>query len=99
MRENESRKDTIAFAAEVGQRLNSIHPFQDANGRTTRLITDWVLQRGGLPPAIYKDIKETEIVIFPRDLAGKNPAPGVPVETLTDAVERSLSLLKQSSTP
>ena len=31
----------------------TVHPFDDANGRTTRLVTDWLLARHGYPPAIY----------------------------------------------
>ncbi|MCF8825967.1 uridine 5'-monophosphate transferase XopAC [Xanthomonas campestris] len=41
----------IEFAAQLHQRLVSLHPFDDANGRTARLAMDWALQRHGLPPA------------------------------------------------
>ncbi|WP_269475487.1 XopAC/AvrAC family type III secretion system effector [Ralstonia pseudosolanacearum] len=41
----------VEFAAQLHQRLASLHPFQDANGRTARLAMDWALQRHGLPPA------------------------------------------------
>lgn len=41
----------VEFAAEVHQRLASLHPFEDGNGRTARLAMDWVLLRHGLPPS------------------------------------------------
>ena len=37
-----------AFAAH--RRLVDIHPFNDGNGRTTRLLMNLVLLRGGYPP-------------------------------------------------
>jgi hypothetical protein len=40
------------LAAMFDQRMISVHPYVDANGRTTRLMTDWLLARGGYPPAI-----------------------------------------------
>ncbi|WP_183133408.1 Fic family protein, partial [Pseudomonas cannabina] len=42
----------LALAAAAYKNLVSIHPFEDGNGRTTRLVMDWMLQRRGLPPAI-----------------------------------------------
>ncbi|MDV2450141.1 XopAC/AvrAC family type III secretion system effector [Xanthomonas hortorum NBC5720] len=41
----------VEFAAQLHQRLVSLHPFPNANGRTARLAMDWALQRHGLPPA------------------------------------------------
>lgn len=45
----------ILLAAQAYQRLVSIHPFSDGNGRTTRMVMDYILQRYGLPPAALKD--------------------------------------------
>lgn len=41
----------VELAAATAQRLISIHPFPDANGRTARLAADWVLASYGLPPS------------------------------------------------
>ncbi|HET9644340.1 MAG TPA: Fic family protein [Burkholderiaceae bacterium] len=41
----------MAFAGQIYQRLVSIHPFSDANGRTSRLAMNWALRAAGLPPA------------------------------------------------
>ncbi len=45
----------IAAAALAGQWLVTVHPFDDANGRTARLVTDWLLALHGYPPATYPD--------------------------------------------
>lgn len=47
--------DPIAFAAEAQQRLISIHPFADGNGRVSRLVMDHALQSRGLPPPLLSD--------------------------------------------
>lgn len=47
--------DPAAFAAEAQQRLVSIHPFADGNGRVSRLVMDHALQGEGLPPALLRD--------------------------------------------
>jgi Fic-DOC domain mobile mystery protein B len=41
------------LAARLQHRLVSIHPFPNGNGRHSRLLTDLVLHRLGLPPASW----------------------------------------------
>jgi Fic family protein len=50
----------------------SIHPFGDANGRTSRLIHDYILRRAGLPPALASN---DEFAIFGAQqlIQGANP--------------------------
>jgi fido (protein-threonine AMPylation protein) len=45
-------EEVPAIAATLDRKLISIHPYVDANGRTTRLVTDLLLARAGYPPAI-----------------------------------------------
>ncbi len=52
-RANEGRLPPTELAAASYQQLVRIHPFVDSNGRTTRLVMDWILQRNGLPPATW----------------------------------------------
>lgn len=47
----------VKTAAEAYHRLVSIHPFPDANGRTARMVMDYILQRYGLPPAALTNAK------------------------------------------
>jgi fido (protein-threonine AMPylation protein) len=64
LKENEPFRNPIEFAALAGERFVSLHPFIDGNGRTTRLICDWILMRHGLPPAIYR-ISDIILGVFP----------------------------------
>jgi hypothetical protein len=51
-----AKKDTmtpIQLAALAYQQLVRVHPFIDANGRTTRLVMDFILQRNGYVPATF----------------------------------------------
>ncbi|CAH8854001.1 unnamed protein product [Trichobilharzia szidati] len=44
----------IELAALTHWKLVFIHPFYDGNGRTARLLMNFILMRSGLPPAIIK---------------------------------------------
>ena len=44
----------VRFAAEAHYRLVKIHPFEDGNGRLSRLLMNLILMRGGYPPTLIK---------------------------------------------
>ncbi len=49
----------VKLAAYLHNRIVNIHPFTDGNGRTARLILNWVLIKNKLPPVIIEfSIKE-----------------------------------------
>ncbi len=57
-RESVRKMHPVILAAEMHERLVSIHPFIDGNGRTARLIMNLILLQYGYPIAILKgDIK------------------------------------------
>ena len=43
----------IVLAAQAHIRLARIHPFVDGNGRTCRLLVNYILMQHGYPPALY----------------------------------------------
>jgi hypothetical protein len=45
----------VRLASELQQRLISIHPFGDYNGRLTRVMMQWSLENSGLAPALVED--------------------------------------------
>lgn len=45
----------IEIAARAMSWAVSIHPFSDGNGRTCRMLANYILMKGGLPPAIIDD--------------------------------------------
>jgi Fic family protein len=49
-----SAPDTPATAFAAHRRLVDIHPFNDGNGRTARLLMNLVLLRGGYPPVAVR---------------------------------------------
>ena len=48
------RADTPEFAFIAHRRLVNIHPFNDGNGRTARLLMNLILIRGGYPPVAVR---------------------------------------------
>jgi len=93
----------IPLAALTYQKLVSIHPFMDGNGRTARFVMDWILMKNNLPPAamtpseipvaIYAGIVpiwgDFEIINPPEH----NSSPTKALEAVTQGVERSLRIL------
>ncbi len=59
---NKDRLHPVVLAAESYQQLIRIHPFGDGNGRTARLVMDFVLQRNGYPPAIFSGASKSDAV-------------------------------------
>jgi len=52
--ENKEKLHPVLLAAELHERLVTIHPFNDGNGRTSRLLMNLVLLQHGYPIAILK---------------------------------------------
>lgn len=50
----------IAVLAQFHARYESIHPFQDGNGRTGRLILFRECLKGGMVPAVIEDVNRNE---------------------------------------
>ncbi|MFH1358831.1 MAG: Fic family protein [archaeon] len=48
-------REITNVAADLQREYVSIHPFEDGNGRTSRLLMDYVLRSKGLPPAHLKN--------------------------------------------
>lgn len=54
----------VILAAEMHERLVTIHPFIDGNGRTSRLIMNLILLSNGYPIAILKGDQKSRIDYF-----------------------------------
>ena len=62
-----------AFAAH--RRLVDIHPFNDGNGRTARLLMNLILIRGGYPPvAVRPGDRPAYVEALQEAQAGRGPA-------------------------
>jgi hypothetical protein len=87
---NKATMGPVQLSGESCQRLISIHPYLDGNGRTTRLVGDWILQRNGLPPSAITGA-EKNVAVF--GLAESGATPTSAVTSMTSGVERSLGIL------
>ena len=105
---NPQNLGTIELAAKAYQRMVSIHPFGDANGRTSRMLMDWILLREGLLPPTFEKVRlEKNDIVLPASVAvwaHPKTALGVPVDNLppesaiqvvTRGIERTLHSLNQ----
>ncbi|MEZ6186653.1 MAG: RHS repeat-associated core domain-containing protein [Planctomycetota bacterium] len=82
----------IELAAGAYQRLVSVHPFSDGNGRTARMVMDYVLRKNGLPPAA---LDESAVAVFGLGSAEASVTPAQALERVTQGVENSLDQLEQ----
>ena len=78
----------IEMSALMLTKLIDIHPFAEANGVTTRLISSFSLLRAGYPPAIFSPSKANEYARAIECAIGYNTQPLV--DLLTESVHESL---------
>jgi hypothetical protein len=85
-----------ALAAKMYQRLGSIHPFMDANGRTCWLAMDWVLQSHGLPPAALQGDEVNVAVFGMGPMAGRDSVgPDHAEQAVTAGIRRTIEVMKR----
>ena len=56
----EADVNPIILAAEFHYKFIRIHPFDDGNGRTARILMNFILMQFGFPPTIIKSDKESK---------------------------------------
>lgn len=78
----------ILLAARTAMKGISIHPFSDGNGRTCRLIADFVLLRSGLLPACFDD-ESKNMMVFPRIAPDMNHNTTSAANLMMAALQRS----------
>ncbi len=65
----ENKINTIIFAAKTYQLCVSLHPFENGNGRISRLMMDFVFESSGLlPPILGKDVLDAVFPLDPIDI-------------------------------
>jgi Fic/DOC family len=73
----------LLVAAQMHQRLVSLHPFADANGRTARLVLDWLLMLRSLPPPL---LQPQNLALFANESDARQAAAGLAENTLLSGV-------------
>ncbi len=61
---NKNTMNPVILAAEMHERLVTIHPFIDGNGRTSRLIMNLILMQNGYPIAIINAEKNNRLEYY-----------------------------------
>ncbi len=67
--------ERVAWVADAHERLLRIHPFDTANGRVTRLVTNLLLRRNGLPPFVVRRRDAARYVAALRRADSRDPWP------------------------
>ena len=62
--ENKTIMHPVQFAAECHERLVTIHPFIDGNGRTARLVMNLILLQHGFPIAIIQGDTKARLAYY-----------------------------------
>ncbi|KAA5537773.1 Fic family protein [Paenimyroides baculatum] len=62
--ENKEKLHPVVLSAEMHERLVTIHPFVDGNGRTSRLLMNLILLQNGFPIAILKGDTENRLKYY-----------------------------------
>ena len=62
--ENKDHLHPIELSAEMHERLVTIHPFIDGNGRTSRLLMNLILLQNGFPIAILKGDTDSRLKYY-----------------------------------
>jgi Fic family protein len=89
-------------AFEAHRRLVDIHPFNDGNGRTARLLMNLILIRGGYPPiAVRPEDRLSYTRALQRSQAGQGTADfeRLLCERLDATLEEYLSALNEARKP
>jgi Fic family protein len=60
----EKEVNPILLSAEFHYKFIRIHPFDDGNGRTARILMNFILMQFGFPPTIIKSDKESKDAYF-----------------------------------
>ena len=94
---NEKRLHPVELAAIAHHKLVHIHPFDDGNGRTARLVMNVLLMRAGYPLAtiLKNDRKKYYDSLEKADKGNYTPF----VRFVAQAVERSLALYLKAIVP
>ncbi len=62
--ENKEILHPVELSAEMHERLVTIHPFTDGNGRTSRLLMNLILLQNGFPIAILKGDDKSRLTYY-----------------------------------
>lgn len=83
-------KNPILTATAFCQRIVSIHPCEDANGRTGRLLSDMILRRYGILPSGWK---KEELPVYPIEDGHPPVTPTIAAQRMLEGLENSYAIV------
>lgn len=97
--ENKDYLHPIVLSAEMHERLVTIHPFIDGNGRTSRLLMNLILLQNGFPIAILKGDADNRLKYYnaletAQINNDKQPFIGFIIENIKDTMQRIINVVK-----
>ena len=96
--ENKNNLHPVLLSAEMHERLVTIHPFIDGNGRTSRLVMNLILLQNGFPIAVIKGDTDSRMNYYNAlENARKENKVGfilLVAELVKESLERRIKLLK-----
>ncbi len=97
--ENKEILHPVELSAEMHERLVTIHPFIDGNGRTSRLLMNLILLQNGFPIAILKGDDKSRLAYYNAlETAQTQNDKSVFIDfialTVKDSIERILSIFE-----
>jgi len=93
-----TKEQPVQVAALAHYKLVTIHPFVDGNGRTARLLMNFILMQARFPPAIIKK-EERHRYLTSLEIGQTKDQLDAYNELIYDAVDRSLDIYLESFKP
>lgn len=102
--EAKGRLHPVVLAAEMHERLVTIHPFIDGNGRTSRLLMNLVLMQFGFPITNINSERENRLDYYnalehSRDAAGKQQFYDFVAKAVLQSLENFLKMVRPATAP
>ncbi len=88
----------VQLASDAHFKLVTIHPFTDGNGRTARLLMNFILIQTGFPPAIIKK-EERNRYLTALEIGQTKEQMNAYYELIYDAINRSLDIYLEAFKP
>lgn len=94
---NKAHADPIEAAATAHAAFEVVHPFLDGNGRTGRLLLNWMLLKAGYPPAIIEVNERSRYILSLASASPPDPLDYKPIAALVaERADASLTLYLSS---